>query len=86
MSDWGRVVFYYDYELYDERKKENERARGLVSRAYLYPGVDQMILHAYNGISYFLSHKNIASHHIMHFDGRGFLRREWCANVERRVL
>lgn len=34
MSDWGRVVFYYDYELYDERKKENERGRGFDDNHY----------------------------------------------------
>ncbi len=72
MSDWGRVAFYYDYVAHNKRKKENERVRGLISKAYKYPGVDQMILHAYNGIRYFMDHKDIESYRGMHFDGKQF--------------
>ena len=33
MSEWGRVAFYYDYEVTD-RHGEPKRYRGLVSKAY----------------------------------------------------
>ena len=72
MSDWGRLVFYYDYEVYNQSTKQNERVRGLVSKAYKYPGVDQIILHAFNGIRYFMGRKDIGSLHGMLFDGKQF--------------
>ena len=52
MSDWGLVSFYYDYE-HENRRKEKKNVRGLISKAYKYPDVEGMILHAYNGIRYF---------------------------------
>ena len=61
MSDWGIINFYYDYEVRGGGKKENERVRGLVSKAYAYPGVDEMILHAFNGIRYFMERKDRGS-------------------------
>jgi hypothetical protein len=52
MSEWGLIAFHYDYEAPDRRGKMR-RHRGLVSRAYKYPGVPAMILHAYSGLKYF---------------------------------
>ena len=52
MSEWGLVAFYYDYERLD-RRGNPERIRGLVSKAYKYPGFMGMVLHAYNGLDYF---------------------------------
>jgi len=52
MSDWGLVSFYYDYD-----KKGywgDVHHNGLVSKAYKYPGVLGMILHAYYGVKYFM--------------------------------
>lgn len=71
MSDWGRVVFYYDYEAYNYNK-EKKHVRGLISKAYMCPGVDGMILHAYNGIRYFLEHKDLRAYSRMYFDGNRF--------------
>ena len=51
MSDWGLTAFYYDYEIPHSYKGMN-RIKGLVSRAYKYPGVPGMIMHAYNGVRY----------------------------------
>ena len=56
MSDWGLVAFYYDYE--HEVHGETEHIRGLVSKAYKNTGVDGMILHAFNGVRYYLDHKD----------------------------
>ncbi len=59
MSDWGKVLLYYDYEgLSGYSSKEPRRIRGLVSKAYQSPGTDGMILHAYNGLEYFKEHCN----------------------------
>ena len=52
MSDWGLVAFCYDYERVG-RSGKSERVKGLVSKAYQYPGLEEMLLHAYNGLSYF---------------------------------
>lgn len=57
MSEWGRVALYYDYEIENIRGKR-QRIRGLISKAYKYPGVEGMILHAYYGIGYFLALKD----------------------------
>lgn len=46
------VAFYYDYERLD-RRGNPERIRGVVSKAYKYPGLIGMVLHAYNGLNYF---------------------------------
>ena len=51
MSDWGLTAFYYDYEI-PHRRDGMRRIKGLVSRAYKYPGVPGMIMHAYNGVRY----------------------------------
>jgi hypothetical protein len=53
MSDWGLVAFYYDYER-EGRRKETEHVEGFISKAYKYPGVTGMILHAYNGVRFFM--------------------------------
>lgn len=58
MSEWGRVALYYDYEVETFRSGETKRVRGLVSRAYKYPGVKGMILHAFYGIGYFMALKD----------------------------
>lgn len=53
MSDWGLTAFYYDYEV-PHRREYKCKVRGLVSRAYKYPGVPAMIMHAYSGVKYLL--------------------------------
>lgn len=51
MSDWGRVALYYDFE---KDSKRTRKETGLISKAYKYPGVVGMILHAYYGMRYFM--------------------------------
>lgn len=60
MSEWGLIAFHYDYEAPD-RMGELHRHRGLVSKAYKYPGVPGMILHAFGGLSYFLRLREVRS-------------------------
>lgn len=57
MSEWGRVALYYDYVKEDKWMGE-KRVRGLVSKAYKYPDVLGMILHAYYGTMHFLAKKD----------------------------
>lgn len=57
MSDWGQIAFYYDYEM-ENRWRGTQKNRGLISQSHAYPGVSGMMLHAYNGIRYFLMHNN----------------------------
>lgn len=65
MSDWGRVALFYDYEK-NTRYDGMRNVRGLISKAYKYPGVVGMILHAYYGIQYFLERFDNSR---FHFDG-----------------
>ena len=58
MSEWGRVIFYYDYELTDTSSVSAKNVRGLVSKAYKNIGVEGIITHAYSGIRYFLKRFN----------------------------
>lgn len=59
MSEWGKVVFYYDYERDDNRRPYvTKNAKGIISKAYKYPGVEGMVLHAYYGVNYFLERYN----------------------------
>jgi len=53
MSEWGKIVFYYDYER-PNKYGHPKNFRGLISKGYPWPGVMGMILHAYYGIRYFL--------------------------------
>ena len=64
MSDWGKIAFYYDYEV-DGRYGDVERMRGVVSKSYKYPGVYGMLLHAYNAMQFFLHNCDKGD-----FDGR----------------
>lgn len=52
MSEWGQVIFYYDYEA----KESKERVRGLVSRCYKYPGIIGLLQHGMCGYQYFMEH------------------------------
>ena len=54
MSDWGLVAFQYDCEQIVKFVGEKRRVKGLISKAYVYPGVEGILLHAYNGVTYFL--------------------------------
>lgn len=54
MSDWGKVVLYYDYEKENTGYAETPHVRGIVSKSYKYPGIEGMILHAFGGLQYFL--------------------------------
>lgn len=60
MSEWGRVVFYYDFErdlpsrFGRSGSGETERITGLISKAYKYPSMLGLIIHAVNGFRYFL--------------------------------
>ncbi len=57
MSDWGKVLFYYDYERENKYAPNAlERVKGVVSKSYKYPGTDGMILHALYGLNYFFKH------------------------------
>ncbi|MCR5094853.1 MAG: hypothetical protein K6B72_12875 [Lachnospiraceae bacterium] len=51
MSEWGRVALYYDFEQ-DDEYEGRIRVRGLISKAYKYPGTINMILHAYYGTTF----------------------------------
>lgn len=53
MSEWGKVIFYYDYERAGYRGY-TENIKGLISKAYPWPGVLGLVLHAYYGTRYFL--------------------------------
>lgn len=53
MSDWGHVLFYYDYE--SEAGKEPVRIRGYLGKSYRGVNSDMIMLHAFNGIRYFLA-------------------------------
>ena len=53
MSDWGLVGFSYDYERIG-RHGEPERVKGVVSKAYKYADIRDMVRHAFNGFRYFL--------------------------------
>ncbi len=55
MSDWGRIAFYYDYEI-EDRHGTMTNIKGLITKAYKYPEITGMVLHAYNGVRYFLNH------------------------------
>lgn len=52
MSEWGLVAFHYDYERLD-RRGNPEQIKGFISKAYKYPGIIRMALHAKNGLEYF---------------------------------
>ena len=52
MSEWGLVSFRYDYERLD-RRGEPQQIKGIISKAYKYPGIIGMVLHAQNGLEYF---------------------------------
>ncbi len=56
MSDWGNVGFFYDYE-FEEEKWGPRKVRGVVAKAYSWPGAVKMILHAYTGVKYFCDHR-----------------------------
>ena len=56
MGDWGLISFRYDCEQKLKFPNEIRRVKGLISKAYKYPGVEGMLLHAYNGVKYFLEH------------------------------
>ncbi len=64
MSDWGKIAFYYDYEV-EGRYGDVERMRGVVSKSYKYPGVYGMLLHAYNAMQFFFHNCDKGD-----FDGR----------------
>ena len=51
---WGQLSFYYDYERSEKRPFKPERMRGLVLKSYKFTGVNGIILHAYNGVKYFM--------------------------------
>lgn len=55
IDGWGQLIFYYDYERPEKRAYEPERMKGLICKAYKFTGVNGIILHAYNGIKYFLN-------------------------------
>ncbi|SCY25911.1 hypothetical protein SAMN02910292_01232 [Lachnospiraceae bacterium XBB2008] len=58
MSDWGLVSFRYDCEQIIKHVGKKRRVKGLISKAYDYPGMEGILLHAYNGVKYFLEAKN----------------------------
>ncbi len=55
MSEWGRVAFYYDFEQ-DDEYEGRIRVRGLISKAYKYPGTINMILHTVYGSAFLYRH------------------------------
>lgn len=58
MSEWGRVAFQYDYEGVD-RRGNPKQVKGLISRTYKYPSIEQMLGHAYFGLKYFKAHFDV---------------------------
>ena len=67
MSDWGSVVFCYDYER-ESRPEGAVRCKGLISKAYKYEEAPAMILHAFSGMRYFLDRREDTSLYGFHLD------------------
>lgn len=59
MSEWGRILFYYDYEIEDTERKDvpdaKKRVKGVVSKAYKYPEIEGLFMHGANGMASFLT-------------------------------
>ena len=56
MDHFGQLVFYFDYERDENRRRYiPKRNKGFIVKSYKYIGADGIILHAYNGVKYFLS-------------------------------
>lgn len=57
MSDWGKIVLYYDFEPevpYRFLRNEPTRVRGLISKAYCGQGMLSLLYRGMNGFEYFL--------------------------------
>lgn len=79
MSEWGRVVFYYDYEKeipgFGTEESVTRRYRGMISKAYKYPGIMGVIVHAVDGVEYFVRRMGERHYDIdgtRHYLGTGF--------------
>lgn len=61
MSDWGTVVFLYDYEWdfkwdfwNEEGEAEREKTQGIIVKHYKASGISGIVKHAYYGMRYFM--------------------------------
>ncbi|SEA70228.1 hypothetical protein SAMN02910384_02093 [Pseudobutyrivibrio sp. ACV-2] len=61
MSDWGTVVFLYDYEWdfkwefwKEDGETVRETTRGIIVKHYKYSGISGIVQHAYYGMRYFM--------------------------------